>query len=202
MQSLAKQMKSRMESTPDEVFRPSDFFDLGEVVQVNKILSRMTQDGQAWRLSRGLYAYFTSSKYGKALAYTGALAASWARKSGIVITEIGAAAANVLGFSLQNVMKEIFLTSGQAMIWTLDVSTAEFRKGTEAQMLFGNRLEGKLVRAWDFMGQEGATDVFPLFRPQMARSVNWDAIINADAVLPAWMCKLAQEGKLKKWNSQ
>jgi hypothetical protein len=199
MISLAKQIESRMRQTPDDVFFPADFFDIGEPLGVNKILSRMVQNEQAWRLARGMYAFYSMSEFGKALAYTGSLAASWAKKNGVVISEIGAAAANILGFSTQNVIKEIYLTSAKPMTWSLKARTVEFRKGTRVEMLFGNTLEGKLVRAWQYMGEAGSVDTFHLLNNEAALLINWDAIINAQGNLPVWMSALARKCKFNRW---
>ena len=103
MKSLTKQIEDKMRLTPNDVFFPSDFFDFANQIRVNKTLSRMVENEQIWRLVRGIYTIFSINEFGKALAYSELLVASFARKTGMIITEIGAAAANTLGFSTQNI---------------------------------------------------------------------------------------------------
>ena len=200
MKSLAKQIESKMQLAPRDVYFPSDFFDLSDVLRVNKALSRMAQNGQAWRLARGIYATFVSNRFGRAMPSTESLVASYAKKAGEVITEIGAVAINVLGFSTQNVLREIYLTSGKPMIWDREARTVEFRKGTKIELFFGNTLEGVLVRAWHSMGEDESADALPLLKMDAALRVDWDAIINVAGILPDWMVRLARKGKLHKWN--
>jgi hypothetical protein len=200
MNSLVKQMDARMRLTPEEVFFPADFFDIGEPLGVNKVLSRMAQNEQVWRLARGIYTVYSMSEFGKALAYTGALAASYARRTNVVITEIGASAANILGFSTQNVLKEIYLTSGKPMMWLLKARTVEFRKGSALELLFGNTIEGKLVRAWQYLGENESVAALPLLNSDQAMRINWDAIINTHGILPGWMMGLARKGKFRGWS--
>ena len=65
-------------------------------------------------------------------------------------------------------------------------------------MLFGNSLEGKLVRAWHYMGENESIDTLPLLYDNQRDNMNWDNIINAREVLPFWMIKLAKKGKKKE----
>jgi hypothetical protein len=200
MISLIKKIEKRMLRTPDEVFYPSDFFDLDRPLRVNKALSRMVQNEKAWRLSRGVYVTYKTNKYGKTLAFSSVLADSYARKNKVTITEIGAAAANLLGFSTQNVINEIYLTTGKPAQWEFKARTIEFRKGTGIEMFFGQTNEGKLIRAWNYMEELQAVETFPYLKPNIASTINWDAIINVERMFPSWMRNLARNGKLKNWN--
>jgi len=199
MESLVKRILARMRAAPEEVYFPSDFFDLGEEARVNKALSRMAQSGQIERFARGMYAVYIESRFGKVLPYTGALVSSYAKRKRVVITEIGAAAVNILGFSTQNVLREIYLTTGKPSVWKFGAYTVEFRTGSTIDMFFGNTLHGKLIRAWNCMGEKESFDALPLLYTEIAKQINWDAIICSSGVLPIWMNELAKKGKLYEW---
>jgi len=200
MESLTTRIEAQMRLSPEEVYFPSDFFDLGPQLRVNKALSRLVEQGQAWRLTRGMYAVFTKSRFGKILPKTGSLAKNYADKAGAIVTEIGAAATNVLGFSTQNVLKEIYLTSAKSMIWQIGSQVVEFRQGSDVELFLGNRLEGMLVRAWKYMGEDESLEALPSLRRDVVGRINWDIIVNAGGVLPEWMCNLAKKGKFYKWS--
>ena len=196
MEGLKQKILERMLDKSTDVYFTTDFSDLGELEIIKVALAELDNSQKIKELTKDIYAVYVKGKFGgKYLEYTLSLAKSYAIKTGITLTEIGAQAANFLGFSTQNVMGELFLITGEPMEWDLGGRKVRFKKGSYGEMFLGRTLEGSLIRAWYYLGETFSFDLLPYLYKQFADKMNWDVIIKADNVLPEWMICLAKKSK-------
>jgi hypothetical protein len=182
-----------MQRSPLEVYRPMDFQRMDILLRVNKALSRLVEQEKAWRIARGLYVTGRETKFGFLPPPPEEIVSSLASKTGAIITETGARAANILGFSTQNILKSIWLTTMMPTVLRCQKTEIEILKGGEIEMLMGNSLEGMLLRAWLFLGENESISTLSLIRPEARERMRWDRIMNFSAILPVWMTKLARQ---------
>jgi hypothetical protein len=193
MESLLTRIYMEMQRSPLEVYRPIDFQRMDILLRVNKALSRLVEQEKAWRIARGLYVTGRKTRFGILPPPPEEIVSSLASKTGAIITETGAHAANILGFSTQNVLKSIWLTTMKPMVLRCQKMEIEILKGSEIEMLLGNSLEGTLLRAWFFLGENESISTLSLIRPDAREYMHWGRIISFSTVLPVWMTNLARQ---------
>ncbi len=131
MQSLADKTITRIQRKGRGfAFSGKDFLDLGSRASVDKALSKLTEDGQIRRISRGIYDYPRVSKAlgGELSPDYDQVAHAIARKNGVRIEASGAWAANLLGLSPQVPAKIVYLTNGTSRSYRIGNQTIEFQR--------------------------------------------------------------------------
>lgn len=96
--SVAAQVRRRIESGGDRLWRLDDFYDLRPLA-VAQALSRLVRAGVVERLSKGVYYHGRATSFGRSIPNRSAVQKLAARKRPIFPS--GLAAANVLGFTTQ-----------------------------------------------------------------------------------------------------
>jgi hypothetical protein len=164
---------------------------LGDPEFITEAFTVLVTEEKVRKLAQDIYVTYRNSEYGKIFPSPESIVNSLVKKHGKTIVEIGASAINRLGLSTQNIMSIVCLTDSEPMKLECSGGGVEIRKGTKVQMLLGKTLEGSVIRAWDFYGEEESTKKLEL----LPTGINWDVIINASNELPEWMGKLAAIAK-------
>lgn len=105
--SISKTIRERVRATPGRYWRVADFKNLSGTA-VGKTLARLAEAGELERVSKGIYYRPRMTKFGRtAPSSTGLRALPTSR----TIHPAGAMAANLLGFSTQNIVRGEFATT-------------------------------------------------------------------------------------------
>jgi len=109
--SIAEKIRKRIKSQEGKYWRKSDFEDYSAVA-VTKTLSRLAEDGELERVSKGIYYRPRITKFGRSHP-------SASEIQGLAITQVlhpaGVSAANLLGFTTQNSIRGEFATSANSV---------------------------------------------------------------------------------------
>ncbi|MGM5034953.1 DUF6088 family protein [Tardiphaga sp. 803_E3_N1_3] len=131
---------------------------LGSRVALDQTLSRLAKTGETMRIARGLYVVPVRGKFGTYPPSPEKVVRAYARAKGKPVVPNGAVAANRLGLSTQQPIRQVYLTSGQAGKIKLGSTPVEVRHVPEWQTLLPNQLAGEAVRALAFMGKASAKE--------------------------------------------
>jgi hypothetical protein len=71
-------------------------------------------------------------------------------------------AANQINLTPDVPLKSIYLNSGKSRTWKLRNAIIQFEHAPTWKLLFGETLEGKLIRALDFLGPLFTQELFPV----------------------------------------
>lgn len=178
--------EARPEATP---LCSTALLHLGTRSAVDQALSRLTRSGRLMRICQGIYMRPIETRFGirapsvyKALA---ALSALW----GETIVPHGGSAANRLGLTLQNPVREIYLTSGRSRRLCFgEHHTVELRHAPRWQLISPYRKAGDIIRALAWLGPEEVEDGLDVVLPELSMD-DWDELSAARAVMPVWMAE-------------
>lgn len=147
------------------VFVPADFLDAGWAsrVAVDASLGRLVDGGTIRRISRGVYDFPKSSRFGPRSPSPDAVASAVARSTNETVVVSDAAAAHALGVSTQVPAQAVYLTTGTNRTIRVDLGDGKgfdvrFRRVSPSRMLGGNTKAGLVLRALRFLGSDGVDD--------------------------------------------
>lgn len=195
---LTESILSTAQAQPEgSLLSPRNFLHLGSRTAIHKALSKLAQEGQLLRVSRGVYVAPVLGRFGPRPPSTQALLQALKIAYGETVVASGAAEANVLGLTTQVPVREVFLTSGASRTMQLGNRFVELRHGDCWQLLLGKRPAGSVIRALSWLGPESAPEALKRLRPRLPES-EWEALCGARAMLPSWMAKLISEAIAKE----
>lgn len=171
---------------------PKQFLHLGSRAAIDKTLSRLMQEGQLLRVSRGAYVLPYQGRFGARPPSTESVVQAIESSCGETVVASGAAEANALGLTTQVPTREVFLTSGVSRTLHLGSRCVELKHGKRWQLLLGKRPAGQVIRALSWLGSEAAPTAFKQLRSKLPES-EWQAVYSARAILPSWMAKMVGE---------
>lgn len=193
MSNIAETILSSARHLPEgALLSPKDFLHLGSRAAIDKTLSRLTQEGTLLRVSRGAYAVPLQGRFGTRPPSTESVLESIEASYGETVVATGAAEANALGLTTQVPTREIFFTSGASRTLALGNRHVELRHGKRWQLFLGKRPAGQLIRALSWLGPEAAPAALRQLSSKLPES-EWEALLNARAILPSWMARLVSE---------
>ena len=179
------------------IISPKEFLHLGSRAAVDQAFTRLAQEKKMLRVGRGLYTAPVQGHFGIRFPEPSMLLAALSQKTGETIVAHGAMAANQIGLSLQVPVREIHLTSGRTRNLRLNKLVIELRHAPAWQLMLGNSLEGKLLRALASMGSVLTKELFPSqwawHNWQLWPEVNWKILASASSELPSWLAKTIHE---------
>jgi len=138
-------------------FSPNDFTGSFSRANIDKSLSKLTQQGTIRRIARGIYDY---PKYSELLKQNlspdyDQVAQAYARKFNWRIQPTGDAALNLLRLSTQVPGRPMYLSDGPSRSYKiLDTFTLEFKKSALKEVGFKTRESGLVVQALKALGKE------------------------------------------------
>lgn len=94
------------------IYFVNSFSDLQNDQTVTKALQRLSEDGLLTRLSKGIYLYPETTRFGTITPSIDEIVKSIAERDNVSILPTGSTALNKLGFSTQVPMNAVFLTTG------------------------------------------------------------------------------------------
>lgn len=194
MSHLAENILSAAHTMPEgSLLSPKEFLHLGSRAAVDKTLSRLAQEGELMRVSRGAYVAPYLGRFGARPPSTASVVQAMEECGGETVVANGAAEANALGLTTQVPMREVFFTSGPSRKLQLGNRCIELKHGNRWQLLLGKRPAGMAIRALYWPGPEAAPAAIKLLRTKLPES-EWAAMRGARAMLPSWMAKVVSEG--------
>lgn len=142
------------------VFTGSDFLDLGNLLAVQQVMSRLTRDGKIRRIGTALYHYpRINEKLGGELPPAADMVAlTIARRTDSRIVPSGALAVNVLGLSTQVPAKMIYLTNGPSRDITVKPYTLRFRHVSPRRMAAKGKTSAIVFEALRYLKENNITD--------------------------------------------
>lgn len=170
------------------VLSPKEFLHLGSRSAVDQAFSRLARSGKLLRARRGLYTVMLSSKFGEYPPPAGMVAQSIAAKKGEIVVPHGASAANVLGLTEQNPIREVYLTSGPTRTLKLGRMEVPILHAPRWMLALGARPAGTAVRALKWLGPLHVERSVATLRKTLPVS-EWQVLVSARATLPGWMAQ-------------
>ena len=194
MSHLAENILSAARAMPEGgLLSPKEFLHLGSRAAVDKTLSRLAQEGQLMRVSRGAYVAPCQGRFGARPPSTESVVQAIEASGGETVVANGAAEANALGLTTQVPTREVFITSGPSRKLQLGNRCVELKHGNRWQLLLGKRPAGMAIRALYWLGPEAAPAALKQLRIKLSEP-EWEAVRSARAMLPSWLAKAVSEG--------
>ncbi len=110
---IAQIVKERIEAGKQgTIYFVNSFSDLQNDQTVTKALQRLSEEGFLTRLSKGIYLYPETTRFGVITPSIDEIVKSIAERDNVSILPTGSTALNKLGFSTQVPMNAVFLTTG------------------------------------------------------------------------------------------
>lgn len=194
MSQLAENILSAARTMPEgSLLSPKEFLHLGSRAAVDKTLSRLAQEGQLMRVSRGAYVAPCQGRFGARPPSTESVVQAIEASGAETVVANGAAEANALGLTTQVPTREVFITSGPSRKLQLGNRCVELKHGNRWQLLLGKRPAGMAIRALYWLGPEAAPAALKQLRTKLSEP-EWEAVRSARAMLPSWLAKVVSEG--------
>lgn len=142
------------------VYISKDFLDLGSRAAIDQALSRLVKDKTLRRLGRGLFDYPRVSKtLGILSPDPDKIVQAVARKSGARVMRSGATAANALGLTTQVPGRPTYVTDSSTATIRVAKQNLTLKRVAPKKISPSRSVAGSVIRALDFMGKDGVTDV-------------------------------------------
>lgn len=193
-------MATRPNSLPETILRhaqalpeggvlsPKEFLHLRSRYAVDQAMSRLVKAGKLLRVARGIYTVPVESRFGARPPVPWKLVETLARQTGEVVAPHGASAANVLGLTEQNPIREVYLTTGPNRKLTFGRYEVLLRHAPRWMMALGQRPAGAAVRALKWLGPLHVQESVATLQKTLPGS-EWQALVSARATLPSWMAQ-------------
>jgi hypothetical protein len=196
--NIANSILEKSRALPEGgILSPKEFLHLGSRGAIDMAFIRLMNEKKLFRIGWGLYTAPVRWRFGVRFPACNALLAALSAKTGETIVVHGAMAANQIGLSMQVPVREIHLTSGACRKIRLNKAVIELRHAPAWQLLLGNSLEGKLIRALACFGPQYAKELFPNLKAwkewRAWPEVNWQTLSEVSAALPSWLAKVINE---------
>jgi hypothetical protein len=190
MKTLPETILSHALALPEGgVLSPREFLHLGRRAAVDQAFSRLTRAGKLLRLARGVYVRPVESRmFGPHSPSSSKVIQFLAEQTGETIVPQGASAANVLGLTTQNPVREIYLTSGHSRVLRFGRHEVLLKQAPAWKTALGMRPAGLAVRALEWMGPEHIQKALTKLRATLPGS-EWSALVNSRSMLPGWMAQ-------------
>lgn len=153
--SLASHIRnSIVHHNPGWVFTHDDFKNLNNEATVERVLSRLSDEGTIKRIRRGLYYIPEVSRWGEVPPAHSAIVNALSRSMKTKFLPDGANALYQLGLTTQIPMKSIYLTEKQIGEIVVGKSKIEFRKVTDKKLSGRGKRAGVYLSAIEYLGKE------------------------------------------------
>lgn len=125
---------------------------LGKRSSINRALSRLAKLGELYRIGHGVYVLPVVSRWGKSMPLAYPTLKTLADQHGESLVVNCGSAANLLGISTQNPMREIYLTSGRTRSYHFGQREVVLRHAPRWQLALGETRAGMALRAIKYFG--------------------------------------------------
>jgi len=159
---------------------------LGSREALNQVLSHLTRNGELMRIARGLHVVPVHGKFGTYPPSPDKVVRSYAKSKGQTVVPNGPVAANRLGLSTQQPIRQVYLTSGRTTKFKLGSASVELRHAPEWQLLFPDCVAGEVIRALVYVGKAGANESALKLRRRLDPK-EWEKLKRARSTFPMWL---------------
>ncbi|MDD3668311.1 MAG: DUF6088 family protein [Bacteroidales bacterium] len=157
--SLFSTVRKRILNTEmGEILFSSDFSDLNDNKSVNKILSRLVNEGRIERISQGIYLRAEKTNFGILIPSLYEIANAIAKRDKVKIFPSGNTALNMIGLSTQVPMVAEYITSGSARTINIRNRKIVFSRATPKNFEYKNVLIHLAVVSLKKIGQENVSN--------------------------------------------
>ena len=189
MRGLPKLIMECAEALPEATaLCPAALLHLGNRAAIDQALSRLARSGDLMRICQGVYMRPVETRFGKCAPQVGkaieALSALWCE----TIVPCGGSAANRLGLTTQNPVREVYLTSGRNRMLRFGEITVELRHAPRWQLAAPHRKAGDVIRALAWLGPAEIENNLQKVLPELSPD-QLDEIAAVRAVMPIWMAE-------------
>ena len=189
MPSLPKRIMEHVSALPEATpICPAALLHLGRRGAVDQALARLARVGRLLRICQGVYMRPVETRFGPCAPRTGialeALSALW----GETIVPCGGSAANRLGLTFQNPVREVYLTSGRSRKLHFGRVTVELRHAPRWQLAVPRRKAGEVIRALAWLGPDEVEEGLEAILPGLSVTEVHE-LAAARAIMPIWMAQ-------------
>ena len=177
--------KSLPEATP---LCPGTVLHLGRRAAVDQALSRLSRSGKLIRICQGVYMLPVETRFGRCAPSVAKALKALSEMWGETIVPCGGSAANRLGLTTQNPVREVYLTSGRSRKLHFCGITVELRHAPRWQLAAPHRKAGDVIRALAWLGPEEIDDGLETVLPELSAR-EFGELAAARALLPNWMAE-------------
>lgn len=187
MRGLPKRIMEHASALPEATpICPAALLHLGKRAAVDQALTRLARTGQLLRVCQGVYMRPVETRFGQCAPLVGKALAALSTLWGETIVPCGGSAANRLGLTTQNPIREVYLTSGPSRRLRFGSITVELRHAPRWQLAAPHRKAGEVIRALAWLGPREVEDNLEAILPGLS-SEEIDELAAARAVMPIWM---------------
>ena len=177
--------KSLPEATP---LCPGTLLHLGRRDAVDQALSRLSRSGNLIRICQGVYMLPVETRFGRCAPSIAKALKALSKMWGETMVPCGGSAANRLGLTTQNPVREVYLTSGRSRKLHFGGITVELRHAPRWQLAAPHHRAGDVIRALAWLGPEEIDDGLEVVLPKLSAR-EFGELAAARALLPSWMAE-------------
>lgn len=191
VQQVRKTLKRKREGA---VISASSLEAIGSRAAIDQTLSRLHRNGEILKIARGMYVVPVKGKFGAYPPAPDKVVRAYAKAKGKRIVPNGALAANHLGLTTQQPVRQVYLTSGQSGRLVLGSNPVEVRHVPEWQTLFSGQPAGEAVRAMAYLGKEKAKHAAVRIKHAIEPS-EWSKLRRNKSKFPRWVAEAIEEAE-------
>lgn len=189
MRGLPKRIMKHANDLPEATpLCPGGLLYLGNRAAVDQALSRLAREGKLMRICQGVYMRPVETPFGRCTPRVGKAIEALSPLWGETIVPCGGSAANRLGLTTQNPVREVYLTSGRNRRLQFGGTTVDLRHAPRWQLVAPYRKVGDVIRALVWLGPEEVEDGLESVLPELSQD-ELDELAAARGVMPTWMAE-------------
>lgn len=189
MNSLSNDIMQHAEAQPESTpLCPDNLRHLGSAHEVAQALEHLATADRLLHVCQDVYMRPIDTRFGRCAPRVGkaiqALSALW----GQTIVRCGGSAANCLGLTTQNPLREVFLTSGPSRQLHFGAYVVELHVAPAWQLVAPRRKAGDVIRALAWLGPAEVEDGLAAVLPTLSEADRHElAAIPATTTMPGWL---------------
>ena len=189
MWGVPKRIMEYAEALPEGVpLCPAGLLHLGKRAAVDQALSRLARSGKLMRICHGVYMRPIQTRFGQCAPSVGKALKTLSALWGETFVPCGGSAANRLGLTTQNPIREVYLTSGRSRRLHFGGITVELRHAPRWQLAAPHRKAGDVIRALAWLGPEEVEEGIEAVLPTLSAQ-DLEELSAARAIMPMWMAE-------------
>ncbi len=189
MPSLPRRIIEHASGQPEATpICPAALLHLGKRAAVDQALTRLARAGRLMRICQGVYMRPVETRFGPCAPYIGKALETLSELWGESIVPCGGSAANRLGLSTQNPVREVYLTSGRSRQLHFGRVTVELRHAPRWQLAAPRRKAGEVIRALAWLGPNEIEEGLEAVLPGLS-ATEIHELAAARAIMPIWMAE-------------
>ncbi len=189
MYTAAQSIKAFAANLPEgATISAKELLHIGERAAVDQALSRLVRRGELIRVKRGLFALPVKTRFGERAPSVQAVIENIAVRTGEIVSSSGASAANMLGLSTQNPIRQVYWTSGPSRHLKLGAQSVELRHVPNWQLRAPQSRAGDALRAMAYYGETEAKHVLHRLKSQLNAEERKE-LFALRAGTPTWLAK-------------